>query len=66
MSQTKPDPITRLVQVCNPSEVLAPTDPRFVNFDEARGGDVVERIVRAPTRRPGCGHPGPDAYTGRE
>ena len=52
------DSITRLVQQCNPNEVLEPGDLRFVNFDEARGGNVVDRIIRsirrAPPNRPEC------------
>ncbi len=52
------DSITRLVQQCNPNEVLEPGDPRFVDFDEARGGNVVDRIIRsirrAPHDRPEC------------
>ena len=40
------DPITRLVQQCNPHEALEPTDPRFVDFTEARGSDFLKRIER--------------------
>jgi hypothetical protein len=56
MDAPSADPISRFVQACNPSEALEPTDPRYVDFDEARGGNVVDRIVRAFRRanKPDC------------
>jgi hypothetical protein len=42
----KPDPITRLVQQCNPNEAFEPTDSRFVDFTAARGIDTLRRIER--------------------
>ena len=42
----KPDPITRLVQQCNPNEALEPTDSRFVDFTAARGLDILRQIER--------------------
>ncbi len=41
------DDITRLVQACNPNESLSPGDTRYVNFDEARSGSIIPRLVRA-------------------
>lgn len=40
------DPISRLVQQCDPNEALPSTDPRFVDFSDARGSDVVGVIER--------------------
>ncbi len=40
------DPITRLVQQCDPNEALSPTDPRFVDFSPARGTPVLNTIER--------------------
>jgi hypothetical protein len=56
MDAPSADPISRFVQACNPSEALEPTDPRYVDFDQARGGNVVDRIVRAFRRanKPDC------------
>ncbi len=53
----QPDPIARLTQACNPSEELDPTDPRFVDFTEARGENVID-VVERKIRRAGekCEH----------
>jgi hypothetical protein len=40
------DPITRLVQQCDPNEALSPTDSRFVDFSAARGTPVLKTIER--------------------
>ncbi|MFW5692909.1 MAG: hypothetical protein ACOCWL_01705 [Thermoguttaceae bacterium] len=40
------DPISRLVQQCDPNEALPSTGPRFVDFSDARGSDVVGVIER--------------------
>lgn len=44
------DAITRLVQQCNPNEDLAPIDPRWVDFTEARGADIIARLARSIRR----------------
>jgi hypothetical protein len=46
------DPITRLVQQCDPNEALLPADPRFVDFSAARGTHVLE-IIERQLRRAG-------------
>ncbi|HND25927.1 MAG TPA: hypothetical protein PK229_16505 [Rhodocyclaceae bacterium] len=43
--------ITRLYQACEPQESLAPSDPRWVDFDPVRGEDnVVEQCARSLRR----------------
>lgn len=44
------DPMTRLVQECNPNEDLEPSDKRWVNFDEARGGNIIDSMARSIRR----------------
>jgi hypothetical protein len=48
--------IARLYQACNPHEALEPEDVRYVNFDEARGGNILDEIVRSLrwAARPDC------------
>ncbi|MFM9960091.1 MAG: hypothetical protein ACKV2Q_02580 [Planctomycetaceae bacterium] len=48
----KLDPITRLVRQCDPNEALSSTDPRFVDFADARGADAV-KIIERQLRRAG-------------
>lgn len=44
-------PITRLYQVCDPTEALRPDDPRWVDFDAVRGEEnVVVRYARSLRR----------------
>jgi hypothetical protein len=42
-----PDPITRLVQACNPNQDLSSKDPRYVDFDAVRPGSIIQRLERA-------------------
>jgi hypothetical protein len=44
------DPISRLFRACDPSEPLDPSDPRYVNCDEARGENLVRRYERSLRR----------------
>ena len=49
MSVTIP-PIARLYRACEPNESLAPTDPRFVDFDAARGESPAKRYATSLRR----------------
>jgi hypothetical protein len=61
-----PDDITRLYQACDPSQPLEPDDPRYVNCDDVRGNNIVQKIARGirragskdPLVRPFAGHRG--------
>ncbi len=44
------DPVTRLVRACEPNQPLSPEDPRYVNFDDVRGENVVQRFERGLRR----------------
>ncbi|MDB5306781.1 MAG: hypothetical protein JWO38_983 [Gemmataceae bacterium] len=39
------DPKTRLYRACEPSHPIGPDDPRYVNFDEVRGDNVVIELA---------------------
>ena len=42
--------IDRLFRACEPNESLSPDDPRYVNFDSARGESPAPRYARALRR----------------
>src|SRR5579883_357386 len=39
-------PIARLFRACEPNVAIGPDDPRYVNFDEVRGDNVVMELSR--------------------
>ena len=45
-----PDPIIRLVRACPPNESLQADDPRYVECDQVRGENLVERFERSLRR----------------
>lgn len=44
------DPLIRLYQACSPNLSLGPADPRYVNCDDVRGGNLVSIIERSLRR----------------
>ena len=54
---TQLPPITLFYQACEPSEPVAPSDPRWVNFDAVRGDDNVVALYARSIRRASPNHP---------